>query len=902
MQYSNFVGRVGALAVALGVGTAIATPAGVAWASPEAAGDSTTTASQETGDGAPAAGSSPSPADTTAPPTTNATPTDSAPTTPVANDAATTAPAPTAGSATTVDVAPGVIVSHSGGAQTSTYGSNATEPTGKNKPRHDDDTASRDTTPAATISGPAATSSSATEPKSPAVQTTSAQTPSTATTAPAAPVVSSTTIAPASLTPTPPAPAVAVAPVQNVVSTVLSNVVAPALTSWLSAMQRGWTESPLAWMFLAAARREIGTAAVTEPAPTAMRLAAAQVVATAVVNQAPTATATFLVPNPLTGAVTGTIVASDPEGVKPTITLTTKPAVGTFVYNATTATFTYTPTTAQRFLAAANPTGAGTIAMTVTVSDGVNKVPVQINVPIAAIPMGVRTDIGGVSGAGAITATNTRVYVTNRDAGTVTVIDTVTAKVVGTYSAGTAPDGVAVRQDGKWLYVSSSSNNTVTVLDTATGAIKATIAVANPTAITMSPTDAFVSVISYSGGAVLRINAATNTVTTTTKLPVGYRPTGIAASPDNTQMYLTAETPAGGTVLLSYTPTSTKATVIKTLASRATVMSVGSDSTKLYVGAEDASVSVIDLATRSIIRRIKVGDVPTAVAVSRDLSALMVTDRSGRVAAFNTATGAMLGAVAAAAPSATQRPRAVVSPDGTELYVTDGPAGVVHVISLTAPNSNPAAGTPTTSAPNATTGAITGALGVTDPNGDPLSYTVSGAPTKGNVVVAANGTFTYTPSAAARHNASTVGAPASVTTDTFTVTVTDGRRGVVTTTVTVSISPTNKVPTVTSTVGAPSIATGVVTGNVTGVDPDNDALTYTPSGAPTKGTLTVTTTGAFTYTPTAAARHAAQKLGATAADKEDTFTITVNDGHGGVVTRAVTVSISPTNVAPTGGA
>ncbi|WP_237569985.1 Ig-like domain-containing protein [Mycolicibacterium lacusdiani] len=894
----------GALAVALGVGTAIATPAGVAWASPEAAGDSTTAASQETGDGATAAGSSPSPADTTASQTT-----DSATTSPVTNDAVPTGPTPTTGSATTgsattVDVAPGVIVSHSGGAQTSTYGSNAAEPTGTNKPRNDDDgdTASRDTTPVATISGSAATSSTATETTSSATRATTAQSPS-ATTAPAAPVVASRTIAPVSLTPTPPAPAVAVAPVQNVVSMVLSNVVAPALTSWLSAMQRGWTESPLAWMFLAAARREIGTAAVTEPAPTAMRLASAQVVATAVVNQAPTATATFLVPNPLTGAVTGTIVASDPEGVKPTITLTTKPAVGTIVYNATTATFTYTPTTAQRLLAGINPSGAGAIAMTVTVSDGVNKVPVQINVPIAAIPMGVRTDIGGVTGAGAIAATNTRAFVTNREAGTVTIIDTVTAKVLGTYAAGVAPDGIAVKQDGTRIYVSSSTGNTVTVLNAVTGARVATIAVAKPTSITMSPTGGSAYVLSYDAGKVVRISTSTNLVATTTTMPGGFRPTAIAPSPDNTRVYVATDTPTGGTAILSFAPTSTTTTQVVRLTTRATSLVVSPDNSRLYVGTEDGAVSVVDTKTRVNIGNFSIGGLPpTALAVSRDGTTLFVTDAAGRVGSFAAATGALISAVATVPTTdASQRPASFVTPDGTEMYVTDRVAGVVRVVTLTAPNAAPVAGTPTKGAPNATTGAVTGTLGVTDPNGDPLKYTVSGAPTKGTLTLTATGGYTYTPTAAARHNASTVGAPASVTTDTFTVTVTDGRRGVVTTTVTVNISPKNAVPTITKTVGAPNTSTGVVTGKVTGTDTDRDVLTYSTSVAPGKGTVTLTATGAFTYTPTAAARHAAQKLGATIADKQDTFTVAVSDGHGGVVTTAITVTVSPANAKPTGG-
>jgi YVTN family beta-propeller protein/VCBS repeat-containing protein len=327
------------------------------------------------------------------------------------------------------------------------------------------------------------------------------------------------------------------------------------------------------------------------------------------------------------------------------------------------------------------------------------------------------------------------------------------------------------------------------------------------------------------------------------------------------------------------------------------------DRTKLYVSSADGSVTVIDTKTRAVAKSIQVGGVPTGVAVSRDGTALVITDNAGRVSTFDASTGTPLDYVAPRATSnpLSQRPSAVMSPDGTELYVTDYDEGVVHVVSLTPPNARPTVGTPTKTTPNASTGALTGTVGVTDSDGDPLTYTVSGAPSKGKVVVNANGTFTYTPTAAARHAASAVNAPSTVTTDSFTVTVYDGRRGLVTATVQVDISPTNKAPTVTKTVGSPNTTTGIVTGAVMGADGDKDLVTYTQTAGPTKGTVTLLATGAYTYTPTAQARHAAMKPGATTADTQDAFTVTVDDGHGGIVNVTVTVKVGPRNAAPTGG-
>ncbi|QEM45265.1 Ig-like domain-containing protein [Mycolicibacterium grossiae] len=905
----------GALAVALGVGTAIATPAGVAWASPETGGTTSSTQSGDagandtdttgnTGSG-PATGQPTGTADATGTATGSGASGSSSSRETTADG---TMPAGTtaAGSASSEHVAPGVTVSHSGGAQTSTHGT-ADTTTANTKSNHttatsnDSSVTARSTAPS-TAQNPSAPSSSALSSPAPSPRptatagtTTAAPQTRTAAANPAATAPVTLAVAPA---PTP-APVVAAAPVREV--SVIEAVVAPALSSWLSALQRGWTESPLAWLFLAAARREVGTDATATVAPTA-RVAATQVVAAAVVNQAPTAVGTFGTVNPQTGAITGKVVATDPEGVKPTVALTTRPTAGTLTFDATTATFTYTPTAAQRILAGATP-DADTIAMTVTVSDGVNKVPVRIDIPVGEVPLAVRTDVRGVP-AGAVAATSTRAFVTNRDAGTVTVIDTVTSTVLGTYAAGAAPDGVVVKQDGTRLYVSSSTKNTVTVLDAATGAVKATLAVAKPTAMTLSRTGASLYVASYDGARVLRVNTATNTVATTTTLPTGYRPTGIAASPDDTRVYVTTDTPTGGTAILTFAPTATTTSTVTRLAGRAASLTVSPDNARLYVGGEDGTVSVVDTRTRATVGVMPVGGLAAVgLAVSSDGTTLFVTDSAGRVGAFATATGGILNAVATSSTiDLGARPGSAVSADGTEMYVTDRAAGVLRVVSLTARNTAPVAGTATIGAPNPTTGAVTGSLGVTDPNGDPLSYALTGKPVRGTVTLTAAGGFTYTPTAAARHDAATVGAPASLTTDAFTVTVNDGRRGVVTTTVTVGISPTNRVPTVTTTVSAPNTTTGVVTGTVTGTDLDNDALTYTQSVAPTKGTVSLTATGAFTYTPTAAARHAAQKLGATAADKQDTFTVTVADGHGGTLATRLTVAISPTNAAPTGGA
>ncbi len=116
----------------------------------------------------------------------------------------------------------------------------------------------------------------------------------------------------------------------------------------------------------------------------------------------------------------------------------------------------------------------------------------------------------------------------------------------------------------------------------------------------------------------------------------------------------------------------------------------------------------------------------------------------------------------------------------------------VNVPAASSTDTEPVVGAPgTPSDPDATTGAITGTLGVTDPDGDILTYTIApdGQPTYGRVTFdAANGTYTYTPTQAARIRAGLTAAVEE--TDSFTVVVIDEDGNSVSTTISnVKVAP-----------------------------------------------------------------------------------------------------------------
>ncbi|MBV5245390.1 VCBS domain-containing protein [Mycolicibacterium sp. PAM1] len=273
---------------------------------------------------------------------------------------------------------------------------------------------------------------------------------------------------------------------------------------------------------------------------------------------------------------------------------------------------------------------------------------------------------------------------------------------------------------------------------------------------------------------------------------------------------------------------------------------------------------------------------------------------------IDSSTGAFTYAPKASARHAAAKPGAPVTAmiDSFTVKAVDGygdSATKTVTVVVTPANARPVLATPTVGSPKSSTGVVTGKVVATDADRDKLTYKVSAAATKGEVVMnAATGAFTYTPSVAARHAAAKAGASGSVTKYSFTVTASDGFGGTVSQKVSVPVAPANAKPVMdTPLVGVPKASTGVVNGIVVAADADNDRLTY-GAVASTKGAVKINaTTGTFTYTPAATARHAAAKVGASASAQSDSFVLTVTDGFGATVSIKVSVAIVPKNALPT---
>ncbi|MGB4866697.1 MAG: Ig-like domain-containing protein, partial [Hyphomicrobium sp.] len=296
-----------------------------------------------------------------------------------------------------------------------------------------------------------------------------------------------------------------------------------------------------------------------------------------------------------------------------------------------------------------------------------------------------------------------------------------------------------------------------------------------------------------------------------------------------------------------------------------------------------------------------VNDAPVAADVSQTTTedtpvsgTLTATDVDSSTLTFTKATDPSHGTV-------------VVNPNGTYTYtpspnyngpdsftytVSDGNGGsVTHTVTINVAGFNDPPVAVDDTAEGAEDSIITGdvtpgtpgqdsdpegnTLLVVDADGNALNgLTPVSGPSNGTVVLNANGTFTYTP------NANYHG------TDSFTYRISDGMGGFAEATVTLTINPVNDAPTATNgslTTPEDTVFSGTLP---VATDVDGDDLTYAAGTNPAHGTVVVYANGTYTYTP------------APNYSGSDTFTYTVSDGKGAVISHAITVMVTPVNDAP----
>ncbi len=133
------------------------------------------------------------------------------------------------------------------------------------------------------------------------------------------------------------------------------------------------------------------------------------------------------------------------------------------------------------------------------------------------------------------------IYVSNEDAGTATVVDVPSGKIVATVKVGEEPEGVETNPDGSEVWVTSEENGTVTVIATATNRPIATIKVAKrPRSVAFTPDGSKAYVPAELDSAVVVVDAKAHKVLKKIQIPgKGPKPMGSAISPDGKLVYIT---------------------------------------------------------------------------------------------------------------------------------------------------------------------------------------------------------------------------------------------------------------------------------------------------------------------------------------------------------------------------
>jgi VCBS repeat-containing protein len=223
--------------------------------------------------------------------------------------------------------------------------------------------------------------------------------------------------------------------------------------------------------------------------------------------------------------------------------------------------------------------------------------------------------------------------------------------------------------------------------------------------------------------------------------------------------------------------------------------------------------------------------------------------------------------------------------DSFTYTVSDGQGGITTgtiAVAVAAINDAPVAGEETVVGDEDTV--IAGQLAATDVDGDALAYALEVGPANGTVVLEFDGSYTYVPN------------PDFHGTDAFTYTVSDGKGGMATGTITVDVTAVNDGPTA----GADSAATGedsavtILASTILSNDSDPDAgdtLKIAGVSTSTAGvSVSLDANGNVVYNPGQAFQYLRMGQSAT-----DTFSYTVRDSSGAEATTSVMVTVTGAN-------
>jgi YVTN family beta-propeller protein len=268
-----------------------------------------------------------------------------------------------------------------------------------------------------------------------------------------------------------------------------------------------------------------------------------------------------------------------------------------------------------------------------------------------------------------------RVYVPNSDAGTVTVIDPRTFKVVTTYPTGASDQHITPSWDLKRLYVDNTSANSLTVIDPRTARPVRTLPVLDPYNLYFTPDGTKAIVVAEAYQRLDFYNARTWKLIKQVPIP-SLGPDHLDFSADGKSLLISCEYSG---ILYRVSTTRMRVTGDVIVGGLPVDVKLSPDGRRYFVANQGlGGVTVIDARTLHRIKFIRTGRGAHGLAISRNAKQLYVSNRlAGSISVISLGTGRLMATwQVGASPDMLQ-----VSPDGTQLWASNRFADSISVIS-----------------------------------------------------------------------------------------------------------------------------------------------------------------------------------------------------------------------------
>jgi YVTN family beta-propeller protein len=215
-----------------------------------------------------------------------------------------------------------------------------------------------------------------------------------------------------------------------------------------------------------------------------------------------------------------------------------------------------------------------------------------------------------------VSADGRRLFISNEDAGTLSVFDLQKNAILSKVPVGKEPEGVRVGPDGKWVLVTSEVGNAVTLVDTRSFEPLWSIAVGKrPRDAAFTPDGKVAFITCELDSTIYRATLQQHaTATKFLQLRPETRPMGVVLDPARERLYIS--TGRGGTVAVVKADDGTLVSEVP-VGPRPWGIAMSADGSRLYTANGPSNdVTIIDTSSLKVLTKVAVGKSPWGVVVS----------------------------------------------------------------------------------------------------------------------------------------------------------------------------------------------------------------------------------------------------------------------------------------------